>query len=51
MRNAYDFSVGIPAHKTWHERPRLRWEDNIKNDDKEIGGGGKDVSCTVSVRL
>jgi hypothetical protein len=32
--------VGKPEGKTPLERTRRRWEDNIKMDLQEIGGGG-----------
>ena len=31
--------VGKPEGKTPLGRPRLRWEDNIKMDVQEVGGG------------
>jgi hypothetical protein len=33
--------VGKPEGKTPLGRPRCRWEDNIKMDLQELGGGGK----------
>jgi hypothetical protein len=33
-RNAYRILVGEPEGKRWLERPRRRWEDNIKMDLK-----------------
>jgi len=37
VRNAFKILTGIPAGKIPLGRPRLRWEDNIKKDIKEIG--------------
>jgi hypothetical protein len=34
--------VGKPEGKRPLGRPRLRWEDNIKMDDQEVGGGRGD---------
>jgi hypothetical protein len=34
--------VGKPEGKRPLERPRHRWEDNIKMDFREIGWGGMD---------
>jgi hypothetical protein len=31
--------VGKPEGKRPLGRPRRRWEDNIKMDDQEVGGG------------
>jgi hypothetical protein len=39
-RNAYSVLVGKPDGKRPFERPRCRWEDGIKMDLREIGGGG-----------
>jgi hypothetical protein len=33
-------SVGKPEGKRPLGRPRRRWEDNIKMDLQEVGGGG-----------
>jgi hypothetical protein len=41
-RNAYRILVGKPGGKIPLERPRCRWEDNIKMDVREIGWSGKD---------
>ena len=38
-RGAYRVLVGIPERKRPLERPRLRWEDNIKMDLREVGWG------------
>jgi len=32
--------VGKPEEKRPSGRPRRRWEDNIKMDLREVGGGG-----------
>jgi hypothetical protein len=34
--------VGKPEGKRLLGRPRCRWEDNIKMDLQEVGGGGGD---------
>jgi hypothetical protein len=36
-RNAFNILTGTPAGKRLLERPRRRWEDNIRMDLKEIG--------------
>ncbi|KAJ4431393.1 hypothetical protein ANN_19990, partial [Periplaneta americana] len=36
-RNSYRVLVGRPARKRPLERPRRRWEDNIKMDMREVG--------------
>jgi hypothetical protein len=36
------FLVGMPEVKRPLRRPRRRWEDNIKNDLREIRWGGMD---------
>ena len=36
-RNAYRVLVGKPEEKRPLEKPRLRWEDNMKVDLKEVG--------------
>ena len=36
-RNAYRFLVGKPQGKRPLERPRRRWEDNMKMDLREVG--------------
>jgi hypothetical protein len=38
-RNVYRVLVGKPEGKRLLERPRRRWEDGIKMDLREIGGG------------
>jgi hypothetical protein len=38
-RNVYRVLVGKPGGKIPLERPRRRWEDGIKMDLGEIGGG------------
>jgi hypothetical protein len=41
-RDAYRALVGKPEGRRPLERPRRRWEDNIKLDLREVGWGGKD---------
>jgi hypothetical protein len=41
-RGAYKVSVGRTVRKRPFERPRHRWEDNIKIDIQEVGWGGMD---------
>jgi hypothetical protein len=41
-RNIYRVLVGKPERKRPVGRPRFRWEDNIKMDLRETGGGGMD---------
>ena len=36
-RNAYRVSVGKPEGKRPLGRPRLRWQDNIKMDLRQVG--------------
>jgi hypothetical protein len=36
-RNAYRVLVGEPEERRPHERPRHRWENNIKMDLREVG--------------
>jgi hypothetical protein len=38
----YRVLVGKPEGKRPQEKPRRRWEDNIKADHKEVGCGGMD---------
>ena len=38
-RGVYRVMVGKPEGKTTLGRPRRRWEDNIKMDLQEVGGG------------
>ena len=38
-RGVYRVLVGKPEGKRPLERPRRRWEDNIKIDLQEVGGG------------
>jgi hypothetical protein len=38
-RNVYKLLLGKPEGKGPLERPRRRWEDGIKMDFREIGGG------------
>jgi len=39
-RGVHRFLVGKPEGKRQLGRPRHRWEDNIKMDLREVGGGG-----------
>ena len=39
-RGVHRFLVGKPEGKRPLGRPRRRWEDNIKMDLQEVGGGG-----------
>ena len=41
-RDAYRVLVGRREGKRPLERPRRRWEDNIKMDLQEVGWGGMD---------
>ena len=41
-RGVYSVLVGKPEAKRPLERPRRRWEDNIKMDTQEVGCGGVD---------
>jgi hypothetical protein len=41
-RGAYRALVGKPEGRIPLERPRRRWEDNIKIDLREVGWGGMD---------
>jgi hypothetical protein len=41
-RRVYRVLVGKPEGKRPPERPRRRWEDNIKMDLQEVGCGGMD---------
>ena len=40
MRSVHRVLVGKPEGKRPLGRPRRRWEDNIKMDFREVGGGG-----------
>ena len=42
-RGIYRVLVGKPEGKRPLRRPRSRWEDNIKMDLQEVGGGGMDL--------
>jgi len=39
-RGVYSVVVGKPERKRTHERPRNRWEHNIKMDLQEVGWRG-----------
>jgi hypothetical protein len=41
-RGVYRVLVGKPEEKRLLGRPRSRWEDNIKMDLQEVGGGRGD---------
>jgi hypothetical protein len=41
-RGVYRMLVGKPEKKRPLRRPRRRWEDNIKVDLQEVGGGRGD---------
>jgi hypothetical protein len=41
-RGVHRVLVGKPEEKRLLRRPRLRWEDNIKMDLQEVGGGRGD---------
>jgi hypothetical protein len=41
-RGVHRVLVGKPEGKRPLERPRRRWEDNIKMDVEEVGGGRGD---------
>jgi hypothetical protein len=41
-RGAYRILVGRPEGRRQLERPRRRWENNIKMDLQEVGWGGID---------
>ena len=41
-RGVHRVLVGKPGGKGPLGRPRRRWEDNIKMDLQEVGGGGGD---------
>ena len=41
-REVHRMLVGKPEGKRTLERPRRRWEDNIKMDLQEVGGGRGD---------
>jgi hypothetical protein len=51
MRNAYNILVGKSEVKRPFGIPRLRWEDNIKMDLKEIGWEGVDWIHQVQDRV
>ena len=42
-RGVYRIFLGKSEGKIPLERPRLRWEDNIKMDNQEVGCGGMDL--------
>jgi hypothetical protein len=42
VRGAYNILLGMPEGRRSLERPRCRWEDNIKMDLRETGSGDVD---------
>jgi hypothetical protein len=48
-RNAYKILVGKPEGKSSCERPRRRWEDNIKMGLREIGWENVDLIHMVQI--
>jgi hypothetical protein len=49
-RGAYIVLVGRPEGRRPLEKPRPRWEDNIKMDLQEVGWGGMDWSALTQDR-
>jgi hypothetical protein len=49
-RGAYRAFMGKPEGRRPLERPRHRWEDNIKMDLREVGWGGMDWINLAQVR-
>jgi hypothetical protein len=49
-RNAYGILVGKPGGNRPLQRPRRRWEENIKMELIEIGWGGMDWICRARDR-
>jgi len=41
-RGVYGVWLGKPGGKRTLERPRRRWDDNIKMNFEDVGGGGVD---------
>ena len=50
MRGVYRVLVGKPEGKGPLERPRHKWDDNIKMDLQEVGCGGMDWIVLVQDR-
>jgi len=50
-RNAYEMLFGKPEMKALLRRPRLRWEDSIKTDLKEMRCENVDWIEEVQVRV
>ena len=48
--NAYRVLVGKPEGKRSLERPRRRWEDNIKMDLREVGCDPRDWTALAENR-
>jgi hypothetical protein len=49
-RGAYRALVGKPEGRRPLGRPRRRWEDNIKMDLREVGGGAWTGSIWLRIR-
>jgi hypothetical protein len=50
-RVAYRVLVGKPEERRPLERPRRRWEDNIKMDLREVGWGGGPWTGSIWLRI
>ena len=48
-RGVYRVLVGKPGGKRPLERPRRRWEDNIKMDHEEVGCGDRTGSSWLRI--
>ena len=48
-RGSYRTLVGKPKGRRPLERPRHRWEDNIKMDLEEVGWGAQTGSIWLSI--
>jgi len=48
-RGLYRVLVGKPEGKRQLERPRLRWEDNIKMNLQEVGWGARTGSSWLRI--
>jgi hypothetical protein len=51
MGNVYTISEGKPERKKLLAKPKCRWEDNIKIDDKETGCEGERAWSDLSFRI
>ena len=49
-RGAYRVLLGLHEERRPLERPRRRWEDNIKLDLQELGWGGMDWLGLAQIR-